>query len=51
MLDLSRNYSTSLPDRQDRIRTPAEELLSQTVKESGGVNFFTGMNDQGILLW
>ena len=42
------NYSTALPDRQDRSRTAAEELLSQTVKESGGVNFFTGMNDQGI---
>jgi len=42
------NYSTALPDRQDRSRSAAEELLSQTVKESGGVNFFTGMNDQGI---
>jgi len=42
------NYSTALPDRQDRSRTATEELLAQTIKESGGVNFFTGMNDKGI---
>ena len=42
------NYSTALPDRQDRSRTNAEELLSQSTKLAGGVNFFTGMNDQGI---
>ena len=42
------NYSTALPDRQDRSINTTEELLSQSVKESGGVNFFTGMNDRGI---
>ena len=42
------NYSTALPDRQDRSRTAAEELLSQSTKLAGGVNFFTGMNDKGI---
>ena len=42
------NYSTALPDRQDRSINATEELLSQTIKESGGVSFFTGMNDRGI---
>ena len=42
------NYSTALPDRQDRSINATEELISQSVKESGGVNFFTGMNDRGI---
>ncbi len=42
------NYSTALPDRQDRSINSKEELLSQSIKESGGVNFFTGMNDRGI---
>ena len=42
------NYSTALPDRQDRSISSSEELLAQTIKESGGVNFFTGMNDRGI---
>ena len=42
------NYSTALPQRQDREITFNEELLSQSTKQSGGVNFYTGMNDQGI---
>ena len=42
------NYSTALPDRQDRSINATEELLAQSIKESGGVNFFTGMNDRGI---
>ena len=42
------NYSTALPDRQDRGINATEELLAQSIKESGGVNFFTGMNDRGI---
>ena len=42
------NYSTSLPDRQDRAISETEELLSQSTKRSGGINFYTGMNDRGI---
>ena len=42
------NYSTALPDRQDRIITAQEELLAQSTKREGGINFYTGMNDRGI---
>ena len=42
------NYSTALPDRQDRAITETEELLSQSTKRGGGINFYTGMNDRGI---
>jgi len=42
------NYSTALPQRQDREITDKEELLAQTFKREGGVNYFTGMNDKGI---
>ena len=42
------NYSTALPDRQDRTISAKEELLSQSLKRQGGINFYTGMNDRGI---
>jgi hypothetical protein len=42
------NYSTALPDKHDRAITPDEELLAQSVKREGGINFYTGMNDKGI---
>ena len=42
------NYSTAFPDKQDRQITSQEELLAQTTRKEGGVNFFTGMNDKGI---
>jgi hypothetical protein len=42
------NYSTALPDRQDRQISNTEELLSQSTKRGGGINFYTGMNDRGI---
>ena len=42
------NYSTALPDRQDRQISETEELLSQSTKRGGGINFYTGMNDRGI---
>ncbi len=42
------NYSTAFPDRQDRQISSQEELISQTFKSDGGINFFTGMNDKGI---
>ena len=42
------NYSTAFPSKQDRGITPDEELLAQSTKREGGVNYFTGMNDKGI---
>ena len=42
------NYSTAFPDKQNRTVTAAEELLSQSTKKLGGINFYTGMNDRGI---
>jgi hypothetical protein len=42
------NYSTAFPDKQDRQISPQEELLAQSTKKDGGVNFYTGMNDKGI---
>ena len=41
------NYSTALPQRQDRVISPAEEVLSQAHKEDGGVVVYTGMNNDG----
>lgn len=41
------NYSNSLPERQDREKTPQEDLLSQSFRLSGGVNVYTGMNNDG----
>jgi hypothetical protein len=42
------NYSTAFPDKQDRQISAQEELLAQSTRKEGGVNFFTGMNDKGI---
>jgi len=42
------NYSTALPDKHDRELTPEEELLAQSIRKDGGVNFYTGMNAKGI---
>ena len=42
------NYSTAFPDKQDRQITPQEELLAQSTRKEGGINFYTGMNDKGI---
>ena len=41
------NYSTALPDRQDRQISAQEELLSQSTKIDGGINIFTAMNSDG----
>jgi hypothetical protein len=41
------NYSTAFPDKQDRQISPTEELLSQSTRRNGGINFYTGMNDRG----
>ncbi len=42
------NYSTALPDKQNRDISDTEELLAQSTRKNGGVNYFTGMNDRGI---
>ena len=42
------NYSTAFPDKQDRAISSDEELLAQSSKREGGINFYTGMNDKGI---
>jgi hypothetical protein len=42
------NYSTALPEKQDRQISAQEELLAQSTRKDGGINFFTGMNDKGI---
>jgi hypothetical protein len=42
------NYSTAFPDKQDRQISPVEELLAQSTRKDGGINFYTGMNDKGI---
>jgi hypothetical protein len=41
------NYSTALPDRQDRQITAQEELLAQSTKIEGGINIYTAMNSDG----
>jgi len=43
------NYSTALPERQDRNLSEAEELLGQSLRKDGGINYFSGTNDRGIL--
>ena len=41
------NYSTALPDRQDRVLSPQEEIISQATKIDGGTIQYTGMNSDG----
>jgi len=41
------NYSTALPERNDRRLSPQEELLAQSTKLDGGLNVYTGMNNDG----
>ena len=41
------NYSTALPERNDRRLSPMEELLAQSTKLDGGINVYTGMNNDG----
>jgi len=41
------NYSTALPERQDRIISSAEELIAQNTRIDGGVSIFTAMNSDG----
>ena len=41
------NYSTSMPQVQDRVRSEEEELIAQSVQTRGGFVVYTGMNDAG----
>ena len=41
------NYSTALPQVQDRTLTEKEEFLVQSQEKSGGVVVYTGMNNKG----
>jgi hypothetical protein len=41
------NYSTALPERQDRQLSASEEFLSQSIKYDGGIVVYTGMNSDG----
>ena len=41
------NYSTALPSRQDTSPSFDEQLLAQSLTSGGGINVYTGMNDNG----
>ena len=41
------NYSTAMPQTQDRVLSDNEKLLSQSVQTRGGLVVYTGMNDSG----
>jgi hypothetical protein len=41
------NYSTTLPENQDRVLSKVEESLAQSFRIDGGLNVYTGMNDSG----
>ena len=41
------NYSTALPERQDRQFKQVERLLSQSISINGGTPFYNGLDDQG----
>ena len=43
----SGNYSTSLPQKQDRVLNSDEQLAAQKKEQSGGKVVYTGMNDAG----
>ena len=41
------NYSTSLPQKQDRVLSSTEKLLAQSTKTDGGIVVYTGMDSEG----
>lgn len=41
------NYSTALPERQDRQFRSSERILSQSVSDNGGTPFYNGLDDKG----
>ena len=43
------NYSTGFPIKQNKVLTPDEVKYSQSLKEQGGIAFYSGLNSQGDL--
>ena len=41
------NYSTAMPQTQDRVLTENEKVISQSLQTRGGLVVYTGMNDVG----
>jgi hypothetical protein len=41
------NYSTGLPQKQDRVLTREEQFLAQSLTDEGGAVVYTGVNDAG----
>ena len=41
------NYSTALPDKQDRVLSEKEEIVAQSTRYNGGISIFSGMNSDG----
>lgn len=41
------NYSTAMPQKQDRVLSGTEVIVSQSRKQKGGTVVYTGMNDLG----
>ena len=41
------NYSTAMPQTQDRRRSEREELIAQSIQHRGGFVVYSGMNDSG----
>jgi len=41
------NYSTGMPQRQDRVLNDREVVLSQSFQVGAGINVYTGTNDRG----
>ena len=43
------NYSTAFPSTQVEVLSPAQVRLSQSLKESAGVAYYSGVNSDGEL--
>ena len=43
------NYSTGFPIRQTRVLTQEQQKYSQSLKEQGGIAFYSGLNSNGDL--
>ena len=43
------NYSTAFPIKQTKVLTPEQQKYSQSLKEAGGIAFYSGLNSNGDL--
>ena len=43
------NYSTGFPIRQNKVLSAEEQKYSQSLKEAGGIAFYSGLNSNGDL--